>query len=122
MCSSDLTRWGRLAFVSPTGLNGTKSRRGEPGSTRSLPWLHAVLSARPWSEALYRTLTRPAVIRHFLKRTWGRTAIDETLWAYDVLVARSPGARYAPLHFLAGTPADRNVDTPLPARRESALA
>ena len=96
------TRWGRLAFVSPTGLSGTTPRRGPPGSTRAMPWLHALLSARPWTEALYRGLTKPAVIRYFLQRTWGSRAIDETLWASDVLAARQPGARFAPLHFLSG--------------------
>ncbi len=96
------TRWGRLAFVSPTGLNGLKPRRGAPGSTRAMPWLHTLLSGRPWSRALYHTLTRPAVIRYFLQRTWGSKAIDETLWAYDVLTTRASGARFAPLHFLSG--------------------
>lgn len=95
--------WGHLALVSPTGLNGTRPRRGPPGSTRAMPWLHAVLSARPWAEALYRSLTRPAVIRYFLQRTWGGKSVDETLWAYDVLTARQPGARFAPLHFLSGS-------------------
>ncbi len=94
--------WGRLAFVSPTGLDGTKSRRGPPGSTRAIPGLHALVSARPWAQALYRTLTRPAVIRYFMQRTWGSQKIDETLWAYDVLNAREPGARFAALSFLSG--------------------
>jgi pimeloyl-ACP methyl ester carboxylesterase len=96
------TGWGRLAFVSPTGLNGTTPRRGAPGTTRGKPWLHALLSGKPWSGALYRGLTKPAVIRYFLRRTWGSRSIDETLWAYDVLTARQPGARFAPLHFLSG--------------------
>jgi len=96
-------RWGRLAFVSPTGLNGLKPRRGPPGSTRAMPWLHALLSGKPWSGALYRALTRPAVIRYFLQRTWGSKSIDETLWAYDVLTTRASGARFAPLHFLSGS-------------------
>lgn len=95
--------WGALAFVSPTGLNGTRSRRGPPGSTLAMPWLHAVLSVPLWSKALYRGLTRPAVIRYFLERTWGSKAIDETLWACDVATARQPGARFAPLHFIAGS-------------------
>lgn len=97
------TQWGRLAFVSPTGLSGSQLRRGPPGSTRAMPWLHALLSAKPWSQALYSLLTRPAVIRYFLQRTWGRKSIDETLWAYDVRTARQPGARFAPLHFLTGS-------------------
>ena len=96
------TRWGRLAFVSPTGLNGMQPRRGPAGGTRAMPWLHAIVSAKPWTQALYRWLTKPAVIRYFLRRTWGSKAIDETLWAYDVRTARQPGARFAPLHFLSG--------------------
>ena len=102
-------RWGRLAFVSPTGLDEGQLRRGPSGSTRAMPWLHALLSARPWSGALYRALTRPAVIRYFLQRTWGGPAIDEALWAYDVLTARQPGARHAPPHFLAGGLFSRDV-------------
>ena len=94
--------WGRLALVSPSGLDGKRARRGAPGSTRAVPGLHALLSAKPWAQALYNGLTRPAVIRYFLQRTWGRKQIDETVWAYDVLSARQPGARFAPLHFLAG--------------------
>jgi pimeloyl-ACP methyl ester carboxylesterase len=95
-------RWGRIALVSPTGLSGATPRRGAPGTTRAMPWLHALLSARLWTSALYRGLTAPAVIRYFLRRTWGGRTIDETLCAYDVLTARLPGARFAPLHFLSG--------------------
>jgi pimeloyl-ACP methyl ester carboxylesterase len=93
-------RWRCLALVSPTGLNGSRPQRGPPGSTRAVPGLHAVLSARPWAQALYRQLTRPGVIRYFLRRTFGRRDIDETLCAYAVLNAAVPGARFAPLHFL----------------------
>ncbi len=95
-------QWDRLALVSPTGLDGHKSRRGPELSTRRVPGLHALLSVPWWSESLFRLLTRPAVVRYFLQRTWGRKAIDETLWAYEVQSARQPGARYAPLHFLSG--------------------
>jgi pimeloyl-ACP methyl ester carboxylesterase len=102
-------RWGRLAFVSPTGLNGTQPRRGPPGSTQARPWLHALLGGMPWSSALYRGLTSPAVSRFFLERIWGRRAIDESLWAYDVLTARQPGARFAPLHFLSGSLFSRDI-------------
>jgi pimeloyl-ACP methyl ester carboxylesterase len=95
-------QWDKLALVSPTGLDGHTSRRGPAGSTRRIPGLHAVLSVPLWSESLFRLLTRPAVVRYFLQRTWGRKAIDETLWAYEVQSARQPGARFAPLHFLSG--------------------
>lgn len=94
--------WRALALVSPTGLSGTKPRRGPPGSTRERPRLRALLRARAWDQALYRGLTRPRVIRYFLERTWGSKSIDEILWAYDVLTTRQPGARFAPLDFLSG--------------------
>jgi hypothetical protein len=67
-----------------------------------MPWLFALVSAKPWTRALYRRLIKPAVIRNFLQRTWGSKSIDEALWAYDVLTARQRGARFAPLHFLSG--------------------
>jgi pimeloyl-ACP methyl ester carboxylesterase len=91
----------RLALVSPTGLRGNVPRRGPAGSTRELRWLYRALRGPGWGGALYRGLTRPAVIRYFLQRTWGSKAIDERLWAYDVLTSRLPGAEYAPLYFLS---------------------
>ncbi len=95
-------RLDHLALVSPTGLRGKVPRRGPAGSTRGLPWLYRALRGPGWGGALYRGLTRPAVIRYFLERTWGSKAIDEQLWAYDVLTARLPGSEYAPLYFLSG--------------------
>lgn len=94
-------RFGRLALVSPTGLRGTKPRRGPPGSTYFLPGLHKVLSQPLWAQALFSGLTRPGVVRFFLEKTWGSKAIDETLWAEAVRVALAPGARHAPLYFLS---------------------
>jgi pimeloyl-ACP methyl ester carboxylesterase len=91
-----------LALVSPTGFRGRRSRRAPPGTTLFKPWAHRLLSAPGWSESLYGLLTRPGVIRYFLRRTWGSSAIDERLWRYDVLTARQNGARFAPLYFLSG--------------------
>ena len=93
--------YGRLAFVSPTGFNGSSPRRGAPGSTREIGWLRSFLRV-PWAPSLFRGLTRPGVVRYFLQRTWGGKQIDETLWAYCVATAREPGARHAPLQFLSG--------------------
>lgn len=95
-------RFGHLALVSPTGLRGEVPRRGPAGATRALPGLYRALRGPGWGGALYRGLTRPAVIRYFLGRTWGSKAIDEQLWAYDVMTARLPGSEYAPLYFLSG--------------------
>jgi pimeloyl-ACP methyl ester carboxylesterase len=91
-----------LAFVSPTGLNGARPYRGRSGSTRAVPGAHALLRGPGWGRALYRLLTRPNVIRYFLRRTWGRPQIDERLRRYNVLTARQVGAEYAPLYFLSG--------------------
>jgi len=94
-------RLRRVALISPTGFSGTRRRDGAPGSTLGKPWLHRLLSASVWSDAIYRTLTRPAVIRYFLQKTWGSKAIDEGLWQYDIATTRHPGARHAPLYFLS---------------------
>ena len=94
--------WGRLALVSPTGLNGRKSRHGPPGSSRAVPGLHRVLSQPLWAQALFNALSKPPVVRYFLERTWGQKDIDEVMCAYAVSTARAPGARFAPLHFLSG--------------------
>ena len=92
----------RLALVSPTGFSGRKRRRGPPGSTLAMPWLHAALRGPGWGGFLFRQLTRPGVVRYFLRRTWGSPNIDEALWSYDVVTTRQPGAEHAPLHFLSG--------------------
>jgi pimeloyl-ACP methyl ester carboxylesterase len=90
-----------LALVSPTGFIGHTPRRGPPGITRGLPWLHRVLTGPGWGSALFRGLTRPGVVRYFLERTWGGRNIDEELWRYDLITTRQPGAEHAPLHFLS---------------------
>lgn len=92
-----------LALVSPTGFRGKRAWREPPGTSRGMHWLHSALRGPGglWGGALFRALTRPAVIRYFLQRTWGTKDVDETLWAYDVLTTRLPGAENAPLHFLS---------------------
>ena len=97
------TSFRSLALVSPTGFAGLQSRRGLPGSTRGLPWLHRALRGPGalWGAALFRGLTRPGVVRYFLQRTWGSKDIDGALWRYDLLTTKLPGAEHAPLHFLS---------------------
>jgi len=94
-------RIARLALVSPTGLSRLKSRRGPPGSNSYMPRLHAALLWPRWSQGLFDTLTSPAVIRYFLRKTWGSPHIDPQLWHYCVRTAREEGARFAPLCFLS---------------------
>jgi pimeloyl-ACP methyl ester carboxylesterase len=91
-----------VAIVSPTGFSGTRPHLGPQESTRAIPGLHGFLAFPVWGEALFRLLTRPAVVRYFLERTWGGRGIDEELCAYDILTARQPGAHHAPLCFLSG--------------------
>jgi pimeloyl-ACP methyl ester carboxylesterase len=100
--AEDRGAFRRLALVSPTGFSGRRQRRGPPGSTYAMPLLYRLMRGPGWGGALFRLLTRPAVIRYFLKRTWGSAQIDEALWRYDILAARQPGAEYAPLYFLSG--------------------
>lgn len=102
-----------LSLVSPTGFRGLRSWRGAPGSTRGKPWLYRALRgpSSAWGGAIFRVLTKPGVIRYFLRRTWGSNAIDETLWAYDVLTARVAGAEHAPLHFLAANLFSADIHT-----------
>jgi pimeloyl-ACP methyl ester carboxylesterase len=94
--------WGRIALVSPTGMNGLAPRRGAAGSTRQVPAMLGILSVPLWSGGLFNTLTRPGVVRFFLEKTWGSKSIDEAAWDYAVRTAREPGARFAPLAFLSG--------------------
>ena len=102
-----------VALVSPTGFRGLRPWRGAPGSTRGQNWLYQALrgpSGR-WGGSLFRALTKPGVVRYFLVRTWGSKAIDEPLWAYDVLTTKAPGAEYAPLHFLSAKLFSADVHT-----------
>jgi len=93
-----------LVLVSPTGFRGGKSLRQPAGSTLFMAGFDRFLR-RPgpgWGRFLFRQLSRPSVVRFFLRRTWGSQQIDETLWAYAVRTAQVPNAEQAPLSFLSG--------------------
>jgi hypothetical protein len=94
--------FGSLSLVSPTGFEGGRDRSGAPGTTLARPWLYGALRGPGWGGALFRGLTRPGVIRYFLRRTWGADDIDEGLFEYSVITTRQPGAEFAPLCFLGG--------------------
>lgn len=89
-----------LALVSPTGLSGSRPRRGPAGSTAAMPRLHRAL--KWFGPGLFALLTRPQVIRFFLRKTWGGPAIDEQMFEEAVATARASGAEHAPLSFLSG--------------------
>ena len=91
----------RLALISPTGFSRARRRYGPPDSNLGVPWLYKVFTWPFWSDGIYRTLTRPGVIRYFLERTWGSKAIDEPLWRYALLTTRQPGAKHAPFYFVS---------------------
>jgi pimeloyl-ACP methyl ester carboxylesterase len=99
----------RIALVSPTGLRGGQLRDGPPGSVVGPPWILRLVRGPGWGRPLFRALTRPAVIRYFLQRTWGSKVIDETLWRYAIETTRQPGAEHAPLHFLSAQLFSRDV-------------
>ena len=98
-----------LALVSPTGLASKDRRRGPPGSTLDMPWLLGVLRGPGWGGLLFKSLTRPGVIRFFLNKTWGSSDIDEAVWRYAVATARQPGAENAPLQFISGGLFSRDI-------------
>lgn len=91
-----------LALVSPTGFNGKAVRRGPPGSTLVIPWLQRLLLRPSVGPRLFSALTRPGMIRFFLRKTWGARQIDEWLWQQAVETVRVAGAEHAPLHFISG--------------------
>jgi len=91
----------RLALVSPTGFSGKKLRYGPANGTLGLPWLHRLLSLGIWRQGIFNTLTRPSVIRYFLKGAWGSENIDETFWRYSILTSKQPGAANAPFYFVS---------------------
>ena len=91
----------RLALVSPTGFSRTKRRYGPAGGTLGLPWLYRLLTLSFWRQGIFNNLTRPSVIRYFLKGAWGTENIDETFWRYCLLTSRQPGAANAPFYFVS---------------------
>lgn len=94
-------RFRSVALVSPTGFNRGAPFDGPPGSNRGLAWLRRFFFNPRWSDGLYRWLTKRAVIRFFLKKTWGSADIDEGLLDYDVLTTSQPGAKFAPYWFVS---------------------
>ena len=96
-----------LALVSPTGLSGNRPRRGPAGSTSAMPRLHRAL--KWFGPGLFALLTRPQVIRFFLRKTWGGPTIDEQMFEEAVATARVSGAEHAPLSFLSGALFSRDI-------------
>jgi pimeloyl-ACP methyl ester carboxylesterase len=90
-----------VSLVSPTGLTGLKLRQAAEGKTYGLNWLLAALKGPGWGLSIFNLLTRPKVIRYFLKKTWGSPDIDEEMCRYAIWTTQQPGAQHAPLCFLS---------------------
>jgi pimeloyl-ACP methyl ester carboxylesterase len=98
-----------VALVSPTGFRSQdKTANGRHG-TRGMPALRAFFEFPLWSEAFFRLLTTRAIIRYFLRKTWGSPAIDEGLADYDYLTTHQPGAQHAPYYFVSGFLFSRDI-------------
>ena len=95
------THFQTISLVSPTGFTGLKLRQAEEGKTYGLNWLWKLLKGPGWGLSIFNLLTRPKVIRYFLKKTWGSPNIDEEMYSYAVWTTRQPGAEHAPLSFLS---------------------
>jgi pimeloyl-ACP methyl ester carboxylesterase len=54
-----------------------------------------------WSQAFFDGLVSPASIRYFLKKSF-QGPLDRGLVQYAYETSHRPGARFAPLHFIAG--------------------
>jgi pimeloyl-ACP methyl ester carboxylesterase len=90
-----------LSLVSPTGLSGLKNRLAPEGQTYGQDWLWALLKGPGWGKTIFMALTRPKVIRYFLRKTWGSKQIDEEMFQHALWNARQIGAEHAPLCFLS---------------------
>lgn len=99
-----------LVLISPTGF-----------SERSLPspmvghGVHALLSARLWSQGLYDLVASRRSIRYYLGKSF-RGEPPQGLLDYAYATSHQPGARYAPLIFLSTQLFTRDADTRLYAR------
>lgn len=115
--------WHSLGLISPTGFEGARGgqsgagkgavgqaavapgsprRRGAPGSTLAMPWLHKTLAHPAWGAGLFRLLTKPASVGFFMRKTFGSANVDPSLIDYAVRTAREPGAEHAPFRFVSG--------------------
>jgi pimeloyl-ACP methyl ester carboxylesterase len=82
-----------LVFIGPSGL-GLRP-------TESNQWLYSTMTVPLWSQPFFDMLVTPASIDYFLRKTFAGP-VDRGLAEYDKLTSHQPGARYAPLHFVAG--------------------
>lgn len=92
-----------LTLISPTGFTlRTGDRTPRQASERGASnMIHALLSARLSSQALYDLLTTRPSIHAYLRRSFVGP-VDKGFEEYAYRTAHQPGARYAPLYFISG--------------------
>ncbi len=105
----DPVRWGRLALISPTGLNGPKPREQAWVKRVRNALVQRLLKTKLWGRALYSGLTSPLVVRRELQSTFGSTYIDDELFDNALASTRDPGARFAPFRALTGQMVSRDI-------------
>lgn len=81
-----------LSLISPTGFGPRRNRSETVGAALRFPL---------WSQAVYDGIASRRSIRYFLGKSF-TGAVDEMLVDYCYRTAHQPGARHAPLTFLAG--------------------
>jgi pimeloyl-ACP methyl ester carboxylesterase len=99
-----------LALISPTGME--EDRAAEPyegGRTRVVGALRALLRQPTLGQGLFAALTTRTSMRWFLSRTWGGSDFDPRLLEHGRSCAQAPGARHAPLDFVAGALFTRGI-------------
>jgi len=85
-----------LVLISPTGFSSRTMPGGEKGMR-----LHRVISLPGLGQGAYTALTSRPSIRYFLRRSFVGP-VPEAMVEYAYATTHQPGARYAPLYFLAG--------------------
>jgi pimeloyl-ACP methyl ester carboxylesterase len=99
-----------LSLISPTGMESERiDERYDGGATRSADAVRAVLRHARIGQALYSALTTRASMGWFLKRVWGGSGFDPRLLEHGQVCAQAPGARHAPLDFVAGALFTRGI-------------
>ncbi|CCD98519.1 alpha/beta hydrolase [Bradyrhizobium sp. STM 3809] len=95
-----------LALLSPTGFDrraeAAAQKTGNKDATRAMPWVRNILNVPLWKHGFFTLLTSRASIRFFLRKTFGRKDIDESLLEYDYISTHQPGAENAPYSFVSG--------------------
>lgn len=92
-----------LALMTPTAFSAWDKRYGEPGSTRTVPFVRELVEVPLWSRPFFDLLNSPPSQRFFLMQTFGSyEAIDKGLLDYDYSTAHQPGAEHAPYAFISG--------------------